>query len=238
MDDNENLRDADDLTSILEDAVNMLLHGHVHQTKVAWLTQKAPILAAGSAAVKKETRPDETPNQYQLIRVYANRFVRYCRSFVPDNKTWVWDNAVHTNPAKPFEEEKVPFDSADATLLKDGSVKATSRIDAEGNEDRKERDHDTFLSRVEKIFTLRHPKAKITRHNEHCKVPYLGVYEKKGTVVEVYPVGAVERGMNVEMLETFDRETVSKYHARMLAQAHIWFMATPSHLMTPCFHPP
>ncbi len=230
-DDNENLRDADDVKRLLEGSVNMLLHGHVHQSQIGWLTQKSPILAAGSAAVKKECRPDETLNQYQLIQVFANRFVRYCRSFVPGNKSWVWDNSVHTDPAKPFEEEEASFDAVSAALPAEGNVAATSHTGADWNEGRKEREHDTFLSRVEKTFKLRHPEAEITRYNEHGKVPYLRVCEKKGTVVEMYPVGVVERGMNVEMLEIFDRETVSKYRGTDFgARAHLVYGGDiPSH---------
>ena len=71
--DDENLRDAGDLARILGDYLNILLHGHTHDGKLDWLTRDIPILSTGSAALTKEARPEEIPNQYQIIRLWPDR---------------------------------------------------------------------------------------------------------------------------------------------------------------------
>jgi 3',5'-cyclic AMP phosphodiesterase CpdA/Tfp pilus assembly protein PilF len=121
-DDNENLKDADDLKHLLKDSVNLLLHGHTHQTDLAWLTNVAPILATGSAALKKEIRPDDTPNQYQIIQVSSGGLKRYCRAFVGPQKEWRWDNHVHKNPDNPLETSKIAFEKIAATFDDDDEL--------------------------------------------------------------------------------------------------------------------
>lgn len=116
INDDENLRDTDDLTHILKDSVNMLLHGHTHQTSLGWLTNTVPIMATGSAALKKDIRPDDIPNQYQIIQVSSGKLKRYCRAFVASNKEWRWDNNVHNNVSEPFEEENIIFKNIHATF--------------------------------------------------------------------------------------------------------------------------
>ena len=116
INDDENLKDAADLKRLLKDSVNLVLHGHTHQADLAWLTQKAPILATGSAGLKQEIRPEGVPNQYQIIKLHAQGLNRYCRAFIATEKKWGWDNTVHNNPAEPFEIEAIAFENINAAF--------------------------------------------------------------------------------------------------------------------------
>jgi 3',5'-cyclic AMP phosphodiesterase CpdA len=69
VDDDENLRDADDLERILAPRLNLVLHGHTHNAKRHRLGDGLLVLSTGSAAVTRDARPAEVPNQYQLVRV-------------------------------------------------------------------------------------------------------------------------------------------------------------------------
>jgi 3',5'-cyclic AMP phosphodiesterase CpdA len=121
IDDDENLKDAEDLKRLLKDSVNLVLHGHTHQADLAWLTQKSPILATGSAGLKQTARPDGTPNQYQLIQLQAQQLKRYCRAFIVSKKEWGWDNAIHKNPDQPFQIEDITFENINATFAVDST---------------------------------------------------------------------------------------------------------------------
>src|SRR5207302_1782048 len=84
--DDENLRDADDLGRLLGPLLNLLLHGHTHNGKLDWVHPRLPILATGSAALTQEVRPEEIPNQYQVIQVWADRIGRWTRAYDPGRK--------------------------------------------------------------------------------------------------------------------------------------------------------
>ena len=89
--DDENLRDEVDFERVLSNSLNLVLHGHVHVGDIGWLSEKCPVIATGSVALKKRQRPDEVQNQYQFIRVSANGFERWCRAYAPTQKKWVGD---------------------------------------------------------------------------------------------------------------------------------------------------
>ncbi|HEY1618491.1 MAG TPA: NACHT domain-containing protein [Streptosporangiaceae bacterium] len=77
--DNENLRDEDDLTSILGGHLDLLLHGHTHAGKEDRLADGTLVLATGSTAVTEQWRPAEVPNQYQVLRIQPGRLTRWAR---------------------------------------------------------------------------------------------------------------------------------------------------------------
>jgi len=107
--DDENLRDADDFEKYLGGLVNLIVHGHTHDGKAAWLNPSIPILAAGSAAVKAPQRPEETPNQYQIIRLWPDRYQRWTRSYYPGQKAWGGDNRATDKLDDWKSEKKVEF---------------------------------------------------------------------------------------------------------------------------------
>ncbi|MFM8330663.1 MAG: metallophosphoesterase family protein, partial [Candidatus Methylumidiphilus sp.] len=90
--DDENLRDFEDFKKYLGSLVNLVVHGHTHDGKADWLSNTVPILATGSAAVKVPQRPEETPNQYQIIQLGPDYYQRWTRSYYPKDKAWGGDN--------------------------------------------------------------------------------------------------------------------------------------------------
>jgi 3',5'-cyclic AMP phosphodiesterase CpdA len=79
--DNENLCDEEALSSILHGKLDLLLHGHTHEGKEDRLPYGTLVLATGSAALTKDWRPGETPNQYQILQVRPEGVTRWARQW-------------------------------------------------------------------------------------------------------------------------------------------------------------
>jgi len=114
--DDANLRDEKDLKRYLADKFNLILHGHVHDADMDWLTNRCPILATGSAALKTEERPDEIPNQYQIIRIEKSRISRWCRAYSHKQKKWIGDNLPVQGGNDWKQEENVDFKNVSFTF--------------------------------------------------------------------------------------------------------------------------
>ncbi|MCP4548013.1 MAG: NACHT domain-containing protein, partial [bacterium] len=114
-DDNENLRDADDLKRILGPYVNLVLHGHTHDGRLGWANPQTPILSTGSTGVNREARPEEVPNQYQMIRIWAGKLCRWTRQYVPGHKKWIGDTRVSEAGDLWWDEQLVLFDQVSTT---------------------------------------------------------------------------------------------------------------------------
>jgi tetratricopeptide (TPR) repeat protein len=116
--DDENLRDTDDLKRILGPELNLLLHGHTHEARIGWLGSSLPVLSTGSAAVTSQYRPSngEVPNQYQVIRISADRLWLGTRQYVPDQRRWVGDSRVSDHGDAWYREERIAFMNAQATF--------------------------------------------------------------------------------------------------------------------------
>jgi tetratricopeptide (TPR) repeat protein/2'-5' RNA ligase/predicted MPP superfamily phosphohydrolase len=109
--DDENLRDTEDLKRILIPHLNLILHGHTHDGRIEWFTPIVPILATGSAALAFDVRPEEIPNQYQIIQLSADRLFRWARQYEPMQKKWIGDVRVSEKGDKWYAEERVEFDN-------------------------------------------------------------------------------------------------------------------------------
>jgi 3',5'-cyclic AMP phosphodiesterase CpdA len=88
--DNENLADEDDLTSILGEHLDLLLHGHTHEGKEDRLSDGTLVLATGSSAVSADWRPADVPNQYQVLRIEPERVTRWARQW-DGQQRWIAD---------------------------------------------------------------------------------------------------------------------------------------------------
>jgi 3',5'-cyclic AMP phosphodiesterase CpdA len=115
-DDDENLRDADDLQRLLGPYLNLLLHGHTHNARLDRMANGVPILSAGSAALAREARPEEVPNQYQVIRIAPDRLERWTRAFDPAQKRWVGDTRCSDDGATWHAEHPVGLVAVHATF--------------------------------------------------------------------------------------------------------------------------
>lgn len=118
--DDENLRDGERFRERLGPQVNAVFHGHTHDGKLDWLSQKVPILATGSAAVKETARPPEVPTQYQVVRFWPDRFRRWTRMYVPGGLRWVGDTSASPGGDSWQTEEQVMFDLPAAPRRCDG----------------------------------------------------------------------------------------------------------------------
>jgi 3',5'-cyclic AMP phosphodiesterase CpdA len=88
--DNENLKDEDALTAILDGHLDLLLHGHTHEGKEDRLADGTLVLATGSAAVTEQWRPGEVPNQYQVLEVRPGELTRWARQWDGQGR-WIAD---------------------------------------------------------------------------------------------------------------------------------------------------
>lgn len=91
LDDDESLRDVERLGHFLGSSLNLLLHGHAHNSKIGWLNPNLPVLSTGSAALLNKALPDNVPNQYQIVRIWPDRLDRWTRRFDPEQKRWIGD---------------------------------------------------------------------------------------------------------------------------------------------------
>ncbi len=111
-------QDRTDIENKLAPYLNMLVHGHTHVEQMQWIDGKAPVpvLGIGSAGVKAAERPEEVPNQYQIVQIYADRIRYGRRAYVVDKKDWV--GCLRSNPdGESWETERaVRFDRAEATF--------------------------------------------------------------------------------------------------------------------------
>jgi len=70
QDDSAFLRDHHMLAELLAPYLNLMPHGHTHAGKLcSFGPDGVPVLCAGSAGVRQDARPEDTPNQYQLVQV-------------------------------------------------------------------------------------------------------------------------------------------------------------------------
>jgi hypothetical protein len=127
VNDEENLQDADRLERIIGPHLNILLHGHAHETRLRRLDHGVPVASTGSAGLKTEARPPEVPNQYQILQISANRLRVLKRCYFSDRDEWGAD----VRGAKDgLVEESVVFDSVFAALAPAGDEKPVSLLAA------------------------------------------------------------------------------------------------------------
>ncbi|MGH8576669.1 MAG: metallophosphoesterase [Gammaproteobacteria bacterium] len=216
--DDESLHDADDLRRHLGGSLNLLLHGHTHEGKVHWLDRNVPILSTGSAAITAEARPEEVPNQYQVLRLHPDRIERYTRCYDPRDKRWIGDNRGSEHGDRWISEIEVSFDVV-ASLSP--SAYTMPPVDETGSRfallhrsriPELESRRDDLLSRVEEVCRLRQPKAQVTRVQAQG-LDYLRVTDTDGAHCQQYPVAAAEGGPTPEYLARFVAEVHRTYRS-------------------------
>lgn len=116
--DDENLRDAPDAQRLLKNRLNLVLHGHTHESGLAWWDSTVPVLATGSSGLKPSALPPENPNQYQILQIWPDRFKRWCRCFLvgPGQNRWGGDPRGSDSGSEWVQEHAVTFYSAHGTF--------------------------------------------------------------------------------------------------------------------------
>jgi len=108
-----NLQDHRELQHILTPCTNLFLHGHTHEGRLGWMDNVCPILGTGSASLKSAKRPDEIPNQYQIIQVSEGLLRVFKRCYFPEQMQWGADVRVGNDG---LIEKMVQFDSVHCTF--------------------------------------------------------------------------------------------------------------------------
>jgi WD40 repeat protein/3',5'-cyclic AMP phosphodiesterase CpdA len=202
VDDDENLRDADDLDRILGTTklVNLLLHGHTHDGRLHRLPSGLIALSTGSAAVDAAARPTEVPNQYQLLTVNRGGFTRCARQYAVVQRRWIGDNRISDSGSDWRVQENYEFDNVGHALR---SASLSPLIPKQPPEDRPAagRGGDSFLDRVVVATSAREPGAKIVVRLDEG---YLRLQRPLPTGgVEMWPVGVVEGPLTERTIEDF-----------------------------------
>jgi len=141
--DDANLRDEKNLKRYLKESFNLILHGHVHDADMDWLTNVCPILATGSAALKPKNLPSEIPNQYQIIQIKKNKISRWCRAYSNKQKKWIGDT-LPVNGGNAWKQgQTVTFKKVFSTFGKDKEDKKVSdaTLQSDSNMDDEIRDY-------------------------------------------------------------------------------------------------
>jgi hypothetical protein len=92
--------------------VDLVLHGHRHAAGRDYLSNGRLILSTGSAALRREQRPDETPNQFQIVGLSRTQVERWAFSFDPKDKRWVVDATLGQDGIAGYESIALPGSGA------------------------------------------------------------------------------------------------------------------------------
>jgi WD40 repeat protein/uncharacterized protein YjbI with pentapeptide repeats/3',5'-cyclic AMP phosphodiesterase CpdA len=210
--DDENLRDADDLDRILgrpgpghpagPGLLHLLLQGHPHDGRLHRLPSGLPALSTGRAAGAASARPHRAPSRYQLLTLRPTGITRHAREYLKDGERWTGDD--RADPARNTWQHTGPVSlSAPAALaepsvtMKDTGGRRTTEMPL-GRPD-------VFLSSVEEVTRLRYPDAEITLNPaSEPGLSYLMVTRRdEDGVIERWPVGAVLGSVDAVVLERF-----------------------------------
>ena len=193
-DDDENLRDADLLQDRLAETLNLLLHGHTHRGSLAWLGRDLPVISTGSAAVKAAQRPEEVPNQYQIVQIHPGGLRRWARQYTPKERKWIGDTRVSKDGSDWRTEERLELPGTQGTFGarepgsrgKSGASKLREEDDPDEDPHRRAREPDDLLAQVMVSCRVRDPhgRAQTARvrgqgaWGDHCRVtdPARGTY--------------------------------------------------------------
>ncbi|WP_440099125.1 metallophosphoesterase family protein [Streptosporangium sp. H16] len=89
------LRDRHQFGELVAPHLNLLLHGHTHEGRIdSFGADALAVLCAGSTGVRKEARPDDVPNQYQLVKVTPRSLKVYARRYNASRFRWEGDTSI------------------------------------------------------------------------------------------------------------------------------------------------
>ncbi len=213
VNDDENLRDAEDLDRLLGQPrlVNLLLHGHTHDGRLHRLSSGLLALSTGSAAVTAEARPREVPNQYQLLTVRPSGVTRHARQYAVGQRRWIGDTRVSTNGSDWHHHESHRLPDVHATFTSDQLADDPHRDTDRGPGSRREGSApgDEFFDRVLEATLVSHPGATVTPRPE---AGYLRVsHPVPDGGAEQWPVGVVDGEVTGEHLKSFVRRVHGRF---------------------------
>jgi 3',5'-cyclic AMP phosphodiesterase CpdA len=193
--DNENLRDEDDLTSILGPRLDLLLHGHTHNGAQDRLADGTLVLATGSAAVTPSRRPEEVPNQYQVLRLRPDHVTRWARQWDTQRRSWIADTRISTDGNQWCVT--IPFAPSPPRATE--PVDMGPRIDRGGRLDGRVAD---FVAQVETVTRLDVGGGQIERRRKDS--PALDYLIVVRPAAPLRCVGVVDGRLDAATLDRFD----------------------------------
>ena len=229
VNDDEHLKDVDDLNRWLGSELNLLLHGHTHDGKQDLLPNGLLVLSTGSTALAKEARPEEVPCQYQVLRIGRDHIQRFTRKYDVGQKRWIADTRCSDNGDQWQIEHPVTFIAVDATFPPSTPPEPTEsdkpplpgsgrghRDDPEGLRDELRATAggrgDGFLERVADVCRQRMPNAKIMpQTSPTAPLAYLWVTQRDEFGTLQYPVGVCEQGVTQADIDRFLRDVDAVY---------------------------
>ena len=107
-------KDQDQIRRLLAPALNLLLHGDGHEETEEALLVNVPVLGIGSLGVALARRPEEVPNEYQLLQVRAEGIRRFLRVYTPDQRRFLPSARANGNGAETVVDIAVAFEHARA----------------------------------------------------------------------------------------------------------------------------
>lgn len=85
----ETKEDQDQLRRLLAPSLNLVLHGDVHEETEDALLAKVPVLGIGSLGAALNQRPEEVPNEYQVLQIAADGIRRFLQIYAPDQRRFL-----------------------------------------------------------------------------------------------------------------------------------------------------
>ncbi|WP_182874477.1 pentapeptide repeat-containing protein [Microbispora sp. H10670] len=211
------LRDRAAFREILAPRLHMLLHGHTHQGRVEGFGPDfLPVLCSGSAGVRQSARPDDVPNQYQLVEITRSGLRVHGRRYNPDRLRWEADTAIGRDPDqsvlavdRPLRQAHAAFPDPerDGPGPDDGTSYASRRFLEQFPR------RDDLLSRVRRVCELRHPDAEVDEVRNGTTRTYLRVSRFDGYRVSMFPVGVYTGCPGWEEVRAFHDEVDALYRA-------------------------
>ncbi|MBO4271819.1 pentapeptide repeat-containing protein [Microbispora triticiradicis] len=210
------LRDRAAFREIVAPHLHMLLHGHTHQGRVESFGPDAlPVLCSGSAGVRQSARPDDVPNQYQLVEITRTGLRVHGRRYNPDRLRWEADTAIGRDPDQSVLAVDRPLREAHAAF-------PDPERDGPGPDDGASLAHrmmehllrrDDLLSRVRRVCELRHRDAEVEEVRNGTTRSYLRVSRFDGYRVSMFPVGVYTGCPDWEEVRAFHDEVDALYRA-------------------------
>ena len=210
--DDENLRDVDTLDRVLGARLNLVLHGHTHDARLHYLGSGLPVLSTGSAAVTEQARPTEVPNQYEIVVVRRDGFVRYARQYARAERRWIGDTRVDPEGSR-WRQETAWQPVAVGATFPSGSAPRPQRRDRWDGPEPAPRRGEDFVERVAEVCRLRHPDTTVTRVHPPDGPPYLRVTTVEDRFVVQRPVGVAEHRLDAAALDEFVEQVHRGYAA-------------------------
>jgi 3',5'-cyclic AMP phosphodiesterase CpdA/sugar lactone lactonase YvrE len=227
--DEENLHDADGLDRLIGQPglVNLLLHGHTHDSQLHRLGSGLVALSTGSAALTQNARPAEVPNQYQLVTVRGDGFTRLARQYALGQRRWIGDTRISPNGSDWRHHHMQLLEDVQTTFPPDVSQPATEPSDTRSSTDRRRASgassaadggvssgngqtgpRDDFLDQVALATQARFPNATISLRRESSYLRVSNPLPSGGA--EQWPVGAIGGPVTDRALSAF----LEQVHAR------------------------